>query len=166
MNGITSTLQDEIKKKLINKNKEKFKIVTLLISTNLFVFIMTLTLFGQSEKKVTLQTPSKVRADYQWLVVPAQSIMVELDKQGGHKGPISIFSSEKKLLAEKAYIHELYKAEQGISHFKFEIHSKDIKNFTDLGLSGVLVVPHVQSKTQKIVISNKKKRGSIYEVDY
>jgi len=172
MNGITSTLKDEIKKKSESKTKEKFKIILMLLTSNFFVFILCFTMFtnNQSEKEKGLDSKNQeqvLKPNHQWLIIPVQTLLVDENSPDNIMTPVSLFSMDKKLLTEKAYLHHLVKTESGLQYFKFEISSSDVKNFTDLSLNGVLVVPYVKNEELKKVASLKKiKKGSIYEVDY
>ncbi len=167
MNGITSTLQDEIKKNLDNKSKEKFKMLLMLVCSNLFVFILCFTFLQPQEKNKEKPIDKLIlRPAHQWLVVPVQSLLIDNISIQSSEMIVSLYSTEKKLLAEKAYIHDLMKTEQGVQFFKFEINQNDIKNFTEINTSGVLVVPYVQSEIKKGIVSHNKMRGSTYEVDY
>jgi len=93
MNITVSTLQDEIKKNQNTKTKEKFRIILMLLSSNLFVFILCFLSMKNSVKTSENTKPLlTLQPGHQWLVVPIQTLLVDKDQK-----IVSLYNAEKKL---------------------------------------------------------------------
>ena len=164
MNGSLSTLQDEIKKTANKKTLEKFKIIVMIFSTNILVFALCSNPFAKVEVKKNVET-YQLHNGYQLLELPVHSLLFNIDNYNV-ENPVTLYSSDKKILAEIAYLRKNKKNINNIEHFNFEIKSEDIVHFAEMSLEGVIVVPYVEKKILAIKKVNKTKRGSNYEVDF
>lgn len=156
MNGISSTLKEEIKKSQDSKKKEKFKFIATIIATNLMV--ATLCLPAKEEKSAPLATIKTLHPNHQMMVIPMKAL-VSSAYEKNPETPVSLVSTDKKIISLKAYLHEEVKTSGEVSQFKIEISNADVVKVSQATESGVIAVPYVENK--KI---NSIKRGSKYEV--
>jgi len=156
MNGISSNLKDEIKKSQDTKKKEKFKFIGAILATNLMVAVICM---PSSETIIAKEEHHKIfHPNFQLMVLPLQALVsntVESDPETA----VSLLSRDKKLIAEKAYLHEEIKGTGDITQFKIEISNADVAKIGLALESGVIAVPYVENKKTKSI-----KRGSKYEV--
>jgi hypothetical protein len=164
MNGSLSTLQDEIKKTANKKTLEKFKIIVMIFSTNILVFILCSNPFSKNEEKKNIEN-FQIRNGYQLLELPVQSLLLNIDNHNVDK-PVTLYSLDKKVLAEIAYLRKGKKNINNLEHFNFEIKSEDVVHFAEMSQEGVIVVPYVEKKILAFKKIIKTKRGSTYEVDF
>ena len=156
MNGVSSTLKEEIKKSKDLKKKEKFKFIVAVLFTNLLVAILCM---PSNVEKKTLVLKNKVfHPDHQMMVIPLHA-MVSNTQGDNLETPVSLISKDKKILRLKAYLHEEVKSTDEISQFKIEIINSDVLKVSQATDSGVIAVPYVENK--KLVHT---KRGSKYEI--
>ena len=156
MNGISSTLKEEIKKSQDSKKKEKFKFIAAIVITNLMVAVLCMP--SKEKNKTPEQTIKTLHANYQMMVLPLQALFSSAH-ENNPETPVSLVSRDKKIISIKAYLHEEVKASGEISQFKIEISNADVVKVSQATESGVIAVPYVENK--KII---SIKRGSKYEV--
>lgn len=73
---------------------------------------------------------------------------------------VSLVSKDKKIIVEKAWLHEALKTEGDIPQFKIEISNEDVLQISKYASEGMLAVPYVPKKKAMLSL----KRGSKYEV--
>jgi hypothetical protein len=157
MNGISSTLKDEIKKSKESKHKEKFKFLTALLITNVMVALLCLPM-GQT--KVNTQAPLKtIHSNHQMLVMPLTALVAESNLEVAET-PVSLISKDKKRIVEKAFLHQALRLENGMTQFKIEINNQDVVKVSEYAELGMVAVPYVETPKAKVIL----KRGSKYEV--
>ena len=157
MNGISSTLKDEIKKSQDSKKIKNFKFLAAILVTNLMVATLCLpSKETPTAKKISLKT---LHANHQMMVLPLQA-MVSIPNEDNSETIVTLISKEKKIIAEKAYLHEEVQGESDLTHFKIEISDADIVKVSQNTDAGVIAVPYVESKIKKSI----NKKGSRYEV--
>jgi hypothetical protein len=156
MNTVSSTLKEEIKKSHDTKKKERFKFISTILATNLLVAVVCM---PSSETKIAEKQSIKiVHRDYQIMVLPLQAL-VSPTQESDPETAVSLLSKDKKIIAEKAYLHEEVKGFEGVTQFKIEISNTDVAKIGLASESGVIAVPYVENKKIKSM-----KRGSKYEV--
>jgi len=161
MNGISSTLKDEIKKSKDGKQKEKFKFVAAIVVTNIMVALLCM-----PSKEVVVAKVENIKishAGYQVMTVPL-SVLVSEASQALPENPVTLISKDKKIIAEKAYLHEASNTPKTLGeapHFKIEISNTDIVRVSEFAGDGMVAVPYVEIKKPKVHSPNK---GSRYEV--
>lgn len=155
MNGISSSLKDEIKKTSESKKKEKFKFIVCIFCSNILVAL----LFWQnnSETPKILLTKKILHAHHQLMEIPMEALVPESSLKLA-ESPVTIVSKNKKVIATKAWLHEEVSKDSGLSHFKIEISNNDVVKISEGIEVGMIAVPFVEKKQQSI------KRGSRYEV--
>jgi hypothetical protein len=156
MNGISSTLKEEIKKTQNTKKKEKFKFIAAILVTNLMVAVLCLP--SKEENIAPKQTVKLLHSNHQMMVIPLQAL-VSTAHEKNLETPVSLVSRDKKIISFKAYLHEEVKTSGEVSQFKIEISNADVVKVSQATESGVIAVPYVENK--KII---SMKRGSKYEV--
>lgn len=158
MNAISSTLKDEIKKTKESKKKEKFKFIGAILLTNIMVASMMMP--STKTEAITKKNTKIIHPDYQIMVLPMQ-VMVSDNLEDATETPVTLLSSDKKIIALKAYLHEEIAGSRGSndSQFKIEISNSDVAKIGLAASVGVIAVPYVESKKIKSI-----KRGSKYEV--
>ncbi|MBC7714890.1 MAG: hypothetical protein H7177_16200 [Rhizobacter sp.] len=157
MNGISSTLKDEIKKSKESKHKEKFKFLAAIFITNVMVALLCLP-SGES-KTTTASVAKKLHTDHQLMAIPL-TVLTTDNNQSAIETPVSLISKDKKMVVEKAWLHESLKSENGITQFKIEINNYDVVKVSEYVEAGMIAVPFVENKRMKTPV----KRGSKYEV--
>ena len=156
MNGVSSTLKEEIKKSQNSKKKEKFKFIASIIITNIMVAILCL---PSNEDTITPKLIIKnIHPNHQMMVIPLQPLVTNAHEKNSET-PVSLISKDKKIISLKAYLHEEIKTIGEISQFKIEIANADIVKVSQSTESGIIAVPYVENKK----ISSIKK-GSRYEI--
>ena len=157
MNGISSNLADEIKKSGDRKNKEKFKFLAAVLVTNIMVAILCR---PSGETKPEIKKDLRLtHAGHQMMVVPLNVLVTETSANL-NEIPVSLVSRDKKVIVEKAWLHEVVKTEGEIPQFKIEINNEDVVRVSEFVSEGMVAVPYVQKKKNKLNV----KRGSRYEV--
>jgi len=157
MNGISSTLKEEIKKSQDSKKKEKFKFIAAIVITNLMVAVLCMP--SNKEEQITpKQTIKTLHANHQMMVIPLQALVSNAHETNPETA-VSLVSRDKKVISAKAYLHEEVKSSNEVTQFKIEISNADVVKVSQATESGVIAVPYVENK--KI---NSIKRGSKYEV--
>lgn len=155
MNGISSSLKDEIKKSSESKKKEKFKFIACILCSNLLVVLLCSQ--NNSEQPVAQVTKKILHANHQLMEVPMEALVPEsVLKQA--ESPVTIISKNKKVIANKAWLHEEITKDNGPSHFKIEISNNDVVRISEGMEIGMIAVPYVEKKQPPM------KRGSRYEV--
>ncbi|MBC7429830.1 MAG: hypothetical protein H7336_14545 [Bacteriovorax sp.] len=157
MNGISSTLKEEIKKSGDRKHKEKFKFIAAIIMTNIMVALLC---FPMRETRIAPASSQKtIHTDYQMMVVPLNALITE-NNLTDLETPVSLISKDKKMVVEKAWLHESVKSENGITQFKIEINNREVVKVSEYVDTGMVAVPYVETKKLKVAL----KKGSKYEV--
>ncbi len=155
MNGISSSLKDEIKKSSESKKKDKFRFIACILCTNLLVATLC---WQSSPETIAIQTIKKIiHPDHQLMEVPMVALVPESSLKLP-ESPVTIISKNKKIIANKAWLHEEISKESGSSHFKIEISNNDIVRVSESMEIGMIAVPYVEKK------QSPKKQGSRYEV--
>lgn len=158
MNGISSTLKEEIKKSHDSKKKEKFKFIAAILTTNLMVAALFLSSQKDSlpEEKLLQKI---IHPNHQMMVIPLDALVSDAAKNE-KETVISVISRDKRIIVPKAYLHEEVKRNSEATHFKIEIPNSEVVRVSDFITEGVLAVPYVENKKSKAL-----KRGSKYEVN-
>lgn len=156
MNGISSTLKEEIKKTQDSKKKEKFKFIAAIVVTNLMVAVLCMP--SKEEKIAPEQTIKTLHPNHQMMVIPLQALVSSAHEKNSET-PVSLVSRDKKIISVKAYLHEEVKSSNEVTQFKIEISNADVVKVSQATDSGVIAVPYVENKKITSI-----KRGSKYEV--
>lgn len=156
MNTISSTLKEEIKKTEDKKKKDKFKFIGAILVTNLLVAMICM---PSSESTIAVKQNKKIfHPNYQVMVLPLQAL-VSSSQEDAPETAVTLLSKDKKIIAEKAYLHEEIKDSGEYIQFKIEISNADVAKIGLASEAGVIAVPYVENKKIKSI-----KRGSKYEV--
>lgn len=156
MNAISSTLKEEIKKSQNSKKKEKFKFIGAIVATNLMVAVICMP--AKDVKIAGEQSQKILHPNYQMMVIPLQAL-VSNASENNPENVVSIISKDKKMIAQKAYLHEEIKNSGEVTLFKIEISNVDVEKIGQASDSGMIAVPYVENKKMKSI-----KRGSRYEI--
>lgn len=157
MNGISSTLKEEIQKTKDKTKKEKFKFILAILITNALVALICL---PGTPSKVEAETNKKrLHAGHEMMVLPLEVLVTE-EAKAKEETIITIVSKDNKVIIQKAYLHEKLINKNESSQFKIEIPSSEIVKASDHINGGMLAIPYVEKKSVK---SNK--RGSKYEIN-
>lgn len=155
MNGISSTLKEEIKKSGEKKHKEKFKFLAAVLITNVMVALLCL---PTGETKTEIKKDVRpTHPNHQMMAMPLNVLVTNLDSL---EIPVSLVSKDNKIIVEKAWLHELVKSTGDIPQFRIEIMNADVVRVSEHVDSGMVAVPYVE----KIKTKASVKRGSKYEV--
>lgn len=157
MNGISSTLKEEIKKSQDSKKKEKFKLLATILVSNIMVAMLCL-----PSKSVEVKNDSHIvkvlHPSHQMMVIPMQAFLSQIGSEQSEV-PVTLMTKDNKIIAAKAFLHEEIKNSEGITQFKIEISNQDILKVSQATNLGVIAVPYVENKKIPSI-----KRGSKYEV--
>jgi hypothetical protein len=157
MNGISSTLKEEIQKSKDSKKKEQTKFILAIIATNIMVAILCLP-SGQSETE-TKKLEKLTHLNHEMMVLPLEVLVPESEKFK-NEIVVTLVSKNKKVIVEKAYLHEELAKKSDLPQFKIEIPSIEIVKVSDAINEAMVAIPYVEKlKTKKI------KRGSKYEIN-
>ena len=156
MNGVSSTLKEEIKKSKDLKIREKYKFVGAIIITNLLVAILCLP--SNAVKEVPAPRRKTLHPNHQMMVIPLHA-MVSNSHDINLETPVSLIAKDKKILSVKAYLHEKVKNTEEISQYKIEILNTDVLKVSQATDTGVIAVPYVENKKFIHI-----KKGSRYEI--
>ena len=156
MNGVSSTLKEEIKKSKDFKKKEKFKFFGAILITNLLVAILCMP--SSEEKSTTKKVTRILHPNHQMMVIPLRT-MVSSTHEDKFETPVSLISKDKKIISIKAYLHEEVKNSDDTSQFRIEIINNDVLKVSQATDAGVIAVPYVENKKIENI-----KRGSKYEI--
>lgn len=168
MNGISSSLKDELKKTNDTKLKAKIKFATAIVGSNLLVALLCLPstkALPPTQAAVIVKTQ---HIGHKMMVLPIQLLLSDEDLKKTET-IITLVSSDKKVIVPKAFLHEeIPQKSSGESfqnedqkHFKIEIPDSDLVKISDFIEKGVIALPYVLVKTAKTI-----KRGSNYEVSF
>lgn len=155
MNGISSMLKDEIKKSGDKKHQEKFKLFLTVLVTNIMIAILCLP-SGESKTEIKLKK-KPFHANHQMMSIPLNVLATDLD---ANEIPVTLISKDKKVIIEKAWLHELVKTEGEIPQFKIEIMNTDIIRVSEFVDTGMVAIPYVKKTKKKTSLT----RGSRYEI--
>jgi hypothetical protein len=157
MNGISSTLKEEIQKTKDKSKKEKFKFIFAILITNALVAMICL---PGAPTKVEAQTNTKrLHPGHEMMVLPLDVLLPE-EAKIKDETLVTLVSKDKKVIIQKAYLHEKLINKNETSQFKIEIPSSEIVKASDHINDGMLAVPYVEKKAVKTI-----KRGSKYEIN-
>lgn len=159
MNGISSTLKDEIKKSKDVKQKEKFKLVACLLITNVLVAMLCLPSPGTEQ--ISDSVKKTLHANHQMMAIP-MTVLITETKQDSPETPVTLVSKDQKIIAEKAFLHEEIKNKAEMANFKIEINNLDVVKVSEFLESGVIALPYVENKKNKV--SRLPSPGSKYEI--
>lgn len=159
MNGINSTLKDEIKKGQDEKRKEKFKLLSTIILSNILVATLCLS-GGQVEKKAL--PPKTLHHNHQVMLLPLSAFLSE-DSLREKETIVTLLTKSNKVISSKAYLHELVKKENDFSYFKIEIANQDLKKVSESVNQELVAIPYVATIERP---RPPKPRGSKYEIDF
>lgn len=158
MNGISSTLQEEIKKTQDTKKKEKFKFALAILATNIMVAILCLP--AQEVIKKEEKIAKLLHPNHQVMVLPLE-VLIDEDLKETPETIVSIVSKEKKIIVEKAYLHNEVAKKSDVTQFKIEIPNNEVMKISDSIEDGMVAIPYVEKKKIKAI----KKQGSKYEIN-
>lgn len=158
MNGISSTLKDEIQKSKDSKKKEKFKLILTILTTNALVAMICLpTTEVISEVK---KRERSLHPQHEQMVLPLE-VLIPANHQEMPEVPVTIVSKDQKIIVKKAYLHEAIESKNDVPQFKIEIPQSDIVNVSDHIQEGMLAIPYVEIKLKPKSV----KKESKYEVN-
>ena len=166
---MTGTIYDEIKKNAFTIKKQKMKLVSIVIATNLLVALLCLSLTPASTSTPATSTSiRRLHPHYKMIVVPL-NLLIETDPNA-IETPVSLMTKSKQILINKAYLHEQVKNDEGnigrdlgsSAHFKIEIAENDILKLSADADNIMMAIPEI-----KPPIKEKKlnRRASHYEID-
>lgn len=161
MNGISSTLQDELKKTKDSKQKEKLKFVGTILLTNILVALICMPSFETKEEKekAVLKTS---HVNHQFILLPL-TVLVSKESMELPETSVTLVSKENKVIVSRAYLHELVKTENEQSFYKVEINNSELKRVNEIITVGALAIPHIIE--QKTAHKKSTYKGSKYEVN-
>ena len=163
MNG---TIYEEIKKNGDSKKKEKLKFMVTLLSTNLLVATICLSLFSSPSSPVPQKkSPRKIHPHFKMIVVPL-TVLIDLDLSAPEI-PVTLMNKDKKILIPKAYLHEkLISSSREIEivpQFRIEIPEDQVMQISADGNEAMIALPEL--KIPEKVLKPSHKRESHYEVN-
>ncbi len=159
MNGSNSSLKDEIKKSLDDKQKQKFKFAASLILSNIMVAALCLSFSETPKMEAAKKIERVLHPEHQIMIVPLSALLVE-DHESTKEVPVTLVTRDQKTIAPKAYLHQLAKKNEDTLHFKIEINNRDIAKVTASFNEGVVAIPYVE----QIKREKRKYQESKYEV--
>jgi predicted CoA-binding protein len=168
VNGISSSLQDEIKKTNESKKKAKFKLIATILTSNLLVAILCLP-SSESSTPAQLVTQKIRHAGFKRIVLPV-NLLVSQEELEKKETIVTLTSHDNKILVQKAYLHEEVvkptdsSLELSERQFNIEIPAQSLTRMSDFSKTGVIVLPYVEHVEAKP--SRKIYRGSKYEVSF
>lgn len=155
MNGISSTLKEEIKKSGDKKHREKFKFLAAVLVTNIMVALLCLPM---NETKISPKKESRLtHTGHQMMTIPLNVLVTNLDSP---EIPVSLVSKDNKIIVEKAWLHEMVRSVGELPQFKIEIFNADVVRVSEFVDLGMVAVPYVEKIKTKVSV----KRGSKYEI--
>lgn len=163
---MTGTIFDEIKKKGDQKKKEKLKQITAIISTNVLVATVCLSFFKKQPEAAIIASKIKTAHNHYKAVVIPLTVLVDQNATEDEIA-VSILNKNKKLIIQKAYLHEEVKTPNkelgGATYFKIEIPEEDILKIGASGEDLMIAVPELKmiSSTNE----HHNKRVSPYEIN-
>ena len=152
------------------KKKQKLKLAVVIISSNLFVALICLSLNSSPAMPPPSPAPTKtIHPNYKMIVVPL-TLLIEVNPLA-NETPVTLMTKSKKILINKAYLNEQVKNNDGTAereqsgppHFKIEIPENEV-----LKLSADTEVLMIAIPELKLPIDEKNylnKRVSHYEID-
>lgn len=158
MNGISSTLKEEIQKSKDSKKKEKFKLILTILTTNALVAMLCL-----PSKEVNSEVKKFERSLHPYheqMVLPLE-VLIPADHKDMKEVPVTIVSKDQKIIVKKAYLHEAIDTKNDVPQFKIEIPENEVVNVSDHIQDGMLAIPYVEIKLKPKSV----KKGSKYEVN-
>lgn len=162
MNGVSSTLKEEIKKSQQIKKREKIRFLTALLFSNALVAFL---LFPSNDniKDSSKEVKMKLHLNHQIILLKMNSL-VEVPKENEAPVEISIITVGKKLLISKAYLHSHVSSDDAEERrFKIEIPESDILKINAIQNEDLIAIPYIKTK-----ISFQKKQafgGAKYEIN-
>ena len=167
MNG---TIYDEIKKNAFSIKKQKVKLGAMIISTNLLVALLCLSLSPASTSTLTSLTLVRtLHPHYKMIVVPL-SLLIEVDPTA-METPVTLMTKSKQILISKAYLHEQVKNDERnngrelgtIPHFKIEIAENEVLKLSADAENIMIAIPELRLPIKEKTYFNR--RVSHYEIN-
>lgn len=158
MNGISSTLKDEIQKSKDSKKKEKFKLILTILTTNALVAMICLP--TNEDISVVKKSEKPLHPQHEQMILPLE-VLIPTNHQELPEVPVTIVSKDQKIIVKKAYLHEAIESKNDVPQFKIEIPQSEIVNVSDHIQEGMLAIPYVEIKLK----SKSLKKESKYEVN-
>ncbi len=161
---MTGTIFEELKKNDLNKKKEKLKFFTAVLLTNCLVALSSWSLFADSPSENVARSPQKLLHPHHKMIIAPLTVLAETSPLASET-PVTLMSKNKKILIQKAYLHEEVHPkngeELGTTRFKIEIPEEEVLKLSEDLLDPMLAIPEVkQNRPGKAVT----KRISKYEM--
>lgn len=158
MNGISSTLKEEIKKGQLIKNREKLRLLAAILLSNAMVALLCLS--GQESSPPSPKKQNYLHANHQILLLKLNAL-VEVPKSTDRPVDISILSAGRKMLIAKAYLHSQVTESDDGPRFKIEIPDTEVLKVNAMLNEELIAVPYVEQKY--VAIKKAEAGGSRYE---
>ena len=167
MSGI---LTEQIKKNDLTKKREKFKLISCLLLSNLFVAALFLIFETKSlpcNAHVITPTINHSHPHYKMVVVPLTLLMDFNPNEQDTR--ISLLNKNKKVIVKSAFLYEEIKNTNKdnlnpVPRFKIEIPENELINISTDENEVMVAIPEIEEK-KKENINIKKQKASIYEVN-
>ena len=163
MNG---TIYEEIKKNGDSKKKEKLKLFLSVVTTNILVAVISISLTSNKITPIQNKTPlRKLHPNYRMLIIPVK-VLADIDSTLS-ENPVSLIDKTNKIIISKAYLHEMVsssnKNSDNPSQFKIEIPEEDLRQLSANGSEVMIAIPEL--KLQKKILKTLQRRESHYEIN-
>lgn len=163
MNG---TIYEEIKKNGDSKKKDKLKLFVSLISTNVLVAILSISLAKTNITPIKNVIPLQpIHPNYRMLIIPVK-VLADIDLSLT-ENPVSLLDKANRILISKAYLHEMVsssiKDSETPPKFKIEIPEEELVQFSANGSEAMIAIPVI--KLQKKFLKPLPRRESLYEIN-
>lgn len=163
MNG---TIYDKIKQNGDLKKREKLKFFASIISTNLLVVILCLSLNSPSAPSPKKAPLARVlHPNFKMIIVPL-TLLIDIDPKATETA-VTLMTKSKKILIAKAYLHEEVKnaarLEEGAARFKIEIPEGEVLKLSADAEIEMIAIPELSLLPKAKTSINK--RVSQYEVN-
>ena len=158
MNGISSTLKDEIQKSKDSKKKEKFKLILTILATNALVAMLCLP--GKEVNSEVKKLERSLHAFHEQMILPLEVLIPE-DHSNASEIPVTLVSKDQKIIVRKAFLHEAVSSKNDVAQFKIEIPTNEIVKASEYINEGMLAIPYVEVKLKPKSV----KKESKYEVN-
>jgi hypothetical protein len=157
----TASIYDEIKKSEHSKKREKLKLIVTILTTNLFVAMVCLNLRSPAPVAIVAPPAKIIHPHYKILVTPL-TVLAEINEE--KEIPVTLLNKARKILVQKAYLHEEIKTTELGSQprFKIEIPEEEMLKLSAGNEEGMIAIPEI-----KILPQTKKQpsRASQYEIN-
>jgi hypothetical protein len=165
MNG---KIYEEIKKQGDSKRKDKLKFLAAIVSTNLLTICLTLSFKSGTEPGPAFAAQKSETSNHPHFKMIVTPLIVLVDRtSGASEIPITLVSKSKKIIIEKAYLHEEVPGQSkdlggSTARFKIEIPEDEVLKLSADEAELMIAIPQVN-----VFVKEKKlitKRVSHYEV--